>query len=107
MLRFILVNASHIAFKKSKKLRSKYLSIVRRVGKNRAIVAIARILAEIIFTMLRNNSEFMDRIDSLTERKMKSMNQKVMNAKASDSIAQSVKLIRKRLLTKSSEQLFS
>jgi hypothetical protein len=33
--------------------------------------------------MLKNNSEFMDRIDSLTERKMKSMNQKVMNAKAS------------------------
>jgi len=107
MLRFILVNASHIAIKKSKKLRSKYLSIVRRVGRNRAIVAVARILAEIIFTMLKNNSEFMDRIDSLTERKMRSMNQKVMDAKASYNIAQSVKLIRERLLTKSSEQLFS
>jgi len=107
MLRFILGNASHIAVKRSKKLWSKYLSIVRRVGKNRAIVAVARILAEIIFTMLKNNSEFMDRIDSLTERKMKSMNQKVMDAKASYNIAQSVKLIRERLLTKSSEQLFS
>ena len=74
MLRFVLVNASHIAVERSKKMRPKYLSIVRRVGKNRAIVGIARILAEIIFTMLRNNSEFMDRIDSLTERKMKSMN---------------------------------
>jgi len=31
----------------------------------------------------------MDRIDSLTERKMKSMNQKVMDAKASYNIAQS------------------
>ena len=80
---------------------------MRRVGRNRAIVAVARILAEIIFTMLRNNSEFMDRIDSLTERKMKSMNQKVMDAKASYNIAQSVKLIRERLFTKSSEQLFS
>lgn len=57
--------------------------------------------------MLKNNSEFMDRIDSLTERKMKSMNQKVMDAKASYNIAQSVKLIRERLLTKPSEQLFS
>jgi len=37
----------------------------------------------------------MDRIDSLTERKMKSMNQKVMDAKASYNIAQSIKLIRR------------
>jgi len=49
----------------------------------------------------------MDRIDSLTERKMKSMNKKAMDAKASYNIAQSVKLIRERLLTKPSEQLFS
>ena len=89
MLRFILVNASHIAVKRSVKMKKKYLSIVRRVGKNRAIVAVARILAEIIFTMLKNNSEFMDRIGSLTERKMKSMNQKAMDAKASYNIAQS------------------
>ena len=107
MLRFILVNASHIAIKKSKKLRTKYLSIVRRVVRNRATVAVARFLVEIIFTMLKNNSECMERIDSLTERKMKCMNQKVMDAKASYNIAQSVKLIRERLLTKSSEQLLS
>jgi len=107
MLRFVLVNASHIAIKKSKKLRSKYLSIVRRVGRNRAIVAVAMMFEEIIFTMLKNNSEFMDRIDSLTERKMRSMNQKAMDAKVSYNIAQSVKLIMERLLTKSSEQLFS
>jgi len=74
---------------------------VRRVVRNRAIVAIAMMFEEIIFTMLKNNSEFMDRIDSLTERKMKSMNQKVMDAKASYNIAQSVKLIRERLLIRS------
>ena len=107
MLRFILVTASHTAIKKSKKLRAKYLSIVRRVGRNRAIVAIARILAEFIFTMLKNNKEFIDKMDSLTERKMKSMADKARNAKASDSIAQSVKIIREKLLTKSSEDLFS
>ena len=107
MLRFVLVTTSHIAVKKSKKLRSKYLSIDRRVGRNRAIVAVAMMFEEIIFTMLKNNSEFMDRIDSLTERKMRSMNQKAMDAKVSYNIAQSVKLIRERLLTKSSEQLFS
>ena len=107
MLRFILVTASHTAIKKSKKLRAKYLSIVRRVGKSRAIVAIARILAELIFTMLKNNKEFIDKMDSLTERKMKSMADKARNAKASESIAQSVKIIREKSLTKSSENLFS
>ena len=90
MLRFVLVTASHTAIKRSKRLRSKYLSIVRRVGRNRAIVAIARILTELIYTMLRNNTEFLDKIDSLTERKMRSMAEKARNAKASESIAQSL-----------------
>ena len=81
MLRFVLVNASHTAIKRSMKLRSKYMSIVRRVGRNRAIMAIARILAELIFTMLKNNKEFIDKIDSLTERKMKSMAEKAKDAK--------------------------
>ena len=107
ILRFVLVTASHTAIKRSRRLRTKYLSIVRRVGRNRAIVAIARILAELIFTMLKNNFEFIDRIDSITERKMKSMSQKAKNAKASDSIEQPVKTIREKLLTKSSDNLFS
>ena len=107
MLRFVLVTASHTTIKKSKKLRAKYLSIVRRVGRNRAIVAIARILTELIYTMLKNNTEFIDEIDSLTERKMKSMAEKVKNAKASNNIVHSVKIIRQKLLTKSSESLFS
>ena len=107
MLRFVLVTASHTAIKRSKRLRAKYLSMVRRVGRNRAIVAIARILAELIFTMLKNNKEFIDKIDSLTERKMKSMAEKAKDAKASESIAESVKIIRQKLLTRSSEHPFS
>ena len=107
MLRFVLSTASHTAIKRSKRLRSKYLSIVRRVGRNRAIVAIARILAELIFTMLKNNKEFIDKMDSLTERKMKSMSKKARNAKASETIANSVKIIRQKLLTRSSEHPFS
>ncbi len=107
MLRFVLVITSHTAIKKSKKLRAKYLSMVRRVGRKRAIVAIARILAELIFTMLKNNKEFIDKIDSLTERRMKSMAEKAKDAKASESIAESVKIIRQKLLTRSSEDLFS
>ena len=68
-----LVAASHTTVKRSKRPRSKYLSIVRRVGRNRAIVAIARILAEIVYIMLKNGVEFIGKIDSLTERKMKAM----------------------------------
>ena len=52
MLKFILVNAAHMAIKYSKKMKVKYLRLVRRLGKNRAIVAIARIFAERIWTML-------------------------------------------------------
>lgn len=109
MLRFILVMASHTVIKRSRKFRSKYLSIVRRVGKNRAIVAVARILAEIIYVMLRKNGEFVDNMDSLTERKMRSMSQKARNARESENIniTQSVKILREKLIKGSSENLFS
>ena len=73
MLRFILVNAAHSVIKYSDRMRRKYLSLIRRLGKNRAIVAIARTLIEIIYTMLSGGTEFIDRIDVLTERKMVAM----------------------------------
>ena len=73
MLRFILVNAAHSVVKYSDRMRRKYLSLVRRLGRNRAIVAIARILIETIYTMLKKGEHFVDQIDTLTERKMKSM----------------------------------
>ncbi len=73
MLRFIMVTAAHSIIKYSDRLKRKYLGIVKRLGKNRAIVAIARILIETIYTMLKNGTEFIDRTDALTERKMVSM----------------------------------
>jgi transposase len=73
MLRFILVNAAHSVIKYSERMKRKYLSLVKRLGKNRAIVAIARILIETIYTMLTKGTEFIDRIDALTERKMAAM----------------------------------
>jgi transposase len=79
MLRFILVNAAHLVIRYSKKMKSKYLSIVRRLGKNRAIVAIARNLLEIIYTMLKKGEDFVDNMDGLTERKIKSMQARSMN----------------------------
>ena len=78
MLRFILVNAAHSVVKYSERMRRKYLSLVRRLGKNRAIVAIARILIETIYTMLSRGTEFIDRIDPLTERKMVAMRSRVV-----------------------------
>ena len=47
-----MVNAAHSVVKYSERIRRKYLRLVRRLGKNRAIVAIARILIETIYTML-------------------------------------------------------
>ncbi len=73
MLRFILVNAAHSVIKYSERMKRKYLSIVRRLGKNRAIVAIARTLIETIYAMLSRGTEFIYSIDALTERKMIAM----------------------------------
>ena len=73
MLRFIMVTAAHSVIKYSDRLKRKYLSIVKRLGKKRAIVAIARILIETIYTVLVNDKEFIDRIDALTEGRMVSM----------------------------------
>ena len=61
LLRFFLVETVHSLIKFTKKFRSKYLSIVRRLGKKRSIIAIARILAETIYAMLKNNVKFVDR----------------------------------------------
>ena len=44
ILRFKMVTAAHSVIKYSDKLKRKYLSIVKRRGKNLAVVAIAHIL---------------------------------------------------------------
>ncbi len=97
MLRFIMVNAAHIVIKYSKIMRSKYLSLVRRVGKNRAIVAIARILLERIFIMLTRGEKFIDNVDELTEKKIKSMEERARGAKKKErnaDIQRTIKLIK-------------
>ena len=55
-----MVETVHSLIKYTKKFKSKYLSIVRRLGKKRSIIAIARILAETIYSMLKNNVKFVD-----------------------------------------------
>ena len=61
MPRFILVNAAHMVIRYYKKMKVIYSKIVRRLGKNRANVAIARILAETIWTMISRGIAFMTR----------------------------------------------
>ena len=73
MLRFILVTAAYSLIKYSKKMKMKYLSIVRRIGKNSAMVAIARIQLETIYVRLSRGVEFNDQIEPLSERKQKAM----------------------------------
>ena len=92
MLRFILVTAAHSLIKYSRKMKMKYLSIVRRLGKNRAIVAIARILVETIYVMLSRGVEFNDQIENLTERKQKAMAARAKNPVRNKSLDDTVKL---------------
>ena len=107
MLRFILVNAAHTSIKYSLKMKKKYLSIVRRLGKNRSIVAIARILLETIYKMLSSGHEFIDNIDSLTERKMKAMSLRAKNHLRVQQLETAIKLLRGKRLRSTSKELFS
>ena len=107
MLRFILVNAAHIVIKHSKRLKSKYLSIVRRIGRKRAIVAIARILLEMIYTMLKKDEDFVDEIDTLTERKMNSMRVRAENPSLIKKLDEVMNFIKKKRMRGSPNELFS
>ena len=107
MLRFILVTAAHVAIRYSKKMKAKYLSIVKRIGKNRAIVAIARILLECIYVMLTRNIEFDDNIDSLTERKRKAMSLRAKNPRRFKDLEEVEKIFMKNRDQHRTDQLFS
>ncbi|MGC8547354.1 MAG: transposase, partial [Thermoplasmata archaeon] len=107
MLRFILVNAAHVVIRYSKRMKNKYLSLVRKLGRNRAIVAIARILIETIYTMLKKGEDFIDQIDTLTERKMKSMKERAKNPSTVKNVEDVIKYIREKRIKDSSKKLFS
>jgi transposase len=107
MLRFILVTAAHTVIRYSGRMKSKYLKIVRRLGKNRAIVAIARILLESIFIMLSKGIEFIDNVDNLTERKMLAMAARAKNPHVSSEVKEATRLIRKTNIRGMLEQPFS
>lgn len=107
MLRFILVNAAHMVIKHSKKMEVKYLRLVRRRVKNRAIVAIARFLTRTTWTMLSRSVAFYDEIDSLTEIKMDSMPSGSLHANMKINVKDAIKLIENQRMRAMSDQCFS
>ncbi|OWP57170.1 MAG: hypothetical protein B2I17_01985 [Thermoplasmatales archaeon B_DKE] len=96
VLRFILVTAAHMVIKYSKRMKHKYLSIVRRLGKNLTIVAIACLLLETIYMMLSRNTKFIDSIDTLTEKKQKAMCERSKNPARTAKLDEAIKLIREK-----------
>ena len=107
MLRFILVNAAHVVIKYSRKMKNRYLSLVRRLGRNRAIVAIARILLETIYTMLKKGEDFIDQIDTLTEQKTKSMKERAKNPSGIKNVEEAIRYIREERIKGPLKELFS
>ena len=99
LLRFFLVETAHSLIKFTKKFRSKYMGIVRTLGKKRSIIAIARILAETIYAMLKNNVRYIEKerkeavnpdelhfkkLEELSLKKIKNMNKLAKNVKMHD-----------------------
>ena len=75
ILRSVIVMAAHTLIKISKRFKKFYLRIVRRLGKNRAIIAVARKLAEIIYMILKKKEAYKEdeEINKLHGRKVNNM----------------------------------
>ena len=75
VLRFFLVNSTHTLIKLSASFKNIYRKLRKRIGKNRAIIAVARKLAVVIFNMLARKQCFVDDHwgRKLYERKLKAM----------------------------------
>ena len=75
ILRFFIVNSVHTLIKLSPTFKGIYRKLKKGIGKNRAIITIARKLAVTIFNMLSKNQHFVDdyAFKALYERKLKNM----------------------------------
>ena len=101
------ITANHVHYRYSRRMRIRYLSPVRRLGKSRAVVAIARNLAETIWTMLSRGIAFLDEIDSLTERKIESMRARSLHPSRETNVRDTIKLIKNQRMRAMSDKLFS
>lgn len=108
LLRFFLVNSVHTTVKISKTFRTSYRKLKKRIGKNGAIVAMARKLAVTIYNMLAKNQDFVDIsiCAGLGENKADRMQSMAKKAQTMDS--ESVKrLIDKGVIRLQSNKLLS
>ena len=77
------------------------------MGKSRAIIAIPRILDETIYIMLSRPSRFVDEIDSLTEMKIRAMEERTKIPEMSKDIECRAIILRERSIRKMSDHPFS
>ena len=75
-----------------------------RTVMKRAIIAIARILAETVYSMLSRNIEFKDSIDSLTEKKMAALSVRAKKQAHITEISATVRLSRSQKFRGMSEE---
>ena len=75
VLRFFIVNSVHTLIKLSPTFKRLYRKMKKRIGRNRALIAVARKLAVTIYNMLAKKEEFAENhlFESLKERKLKAM----------------------------------
>ena len=81
--------------------------MIRRIGKNKSIVATGRILLETVYVMLKKNVGFIDQKYSLTERKIRSMHERAAKRSDVKDIEEMIKLIRNNRVREKSGELFS
>lgn len=65
LMRRILVQDAWMAVRISSVFRSRYNSILKRKGKRVAVVAIARMLAEVAYRILRDKTEYKEELLTL------------------------------------------
>jgi hypothetical protein len=74
-------------------MKNKYLTLVKRIGKNMTIIAIIMIPSETILNMLKKNSDFVDKIISLTEKKVRKMIERANSGSEEINIQKSINFV--------------
>ena len=86
LLRFFLVNSVHTTVKISATFKTSYRKLKKRIGKNRAIIAMARKLSIVIYNMLARNQDFVElgALQDLYDRKVGKMESMTKNVQGLD-----------------------
>ncbi|MGC9073978.1 MAG: hypothetical protein ACP5H0_07490, partial [Caldisericum sp.] len=68
-----IVNSVHTLIKLSPTFKKMYMKLVRRLGKNKAIIAVARKFATMIYIVLKTKTQYMEGFEALYNRKLRKM----------------------------------